>query len=111
MDYELAKRLKDNGFPRKYYRCSYCIEQDYESCTECEDAVESNPSLEELIEACGDRFILLERRNGYYKNGRSRPVRWVCEDLIISCASGSTPSEAVANLWLALNVDTPPKSA
>jgi hypothetical protein len=54
------------------------------------------PTLEELIEACGDDMLNLDQDNG-----------WGC---LVWCATnyeeygdGDTPAEAVANLWLALN--------
>lgn len=45
------------------------------------------PTLEELIEACGDKFILLKKHGKF----------WEC----VPCDNfGKTPKEAVANLWL-----------
>lgn len=61
------------------------------------------PTLEELIEACGENFAgLHEDGDGYSAfhmlthDGRFDP------DIAIS-GHGKTPKEAVARLWLALN--------
>ena len=58
------------------------------------------PILEELIEACGDGFGGLQKReNGY--------DAWSKTDLskktIKVYSTGSTPEEAVSELWLELN--------
>lgn len=93
MTYELAKQLKDTGFIQK--ENTYCSD----------DRGEGKlgvyiPTLSELIEACGIQFCELEkcipaqlcswRAHGLNKNGE------IFKD-------GSTPEEAVANLWLELN--------
>lgn len=92
MNYELAKELVDAGFglPRTG---GWFTGQNGES--------ECAPSLEELIEACGDEFIELEKiRND-----------WWCKGMWEKCGEGecpkydikgSSPVEAVARLWLAL---------
>lgn len=53
------------------------------------------PILEELIDACGDDFKWLQKGDGW----------WECcgETESFDNETGSTPTEAVANLWLALN--------
>lgn len=56
--------------------------------------------LSELIEACGDRFVSLDKVED--------PKGWSCsyEDLeggIEDVGCFNTPEEAVANLWLELN--------
>lgn len=82
MNYELAKQLKDAGFP--------IIEHE-------EPRYWTFPTLSELIEACDklDGFGQLGRANkgwNVWKLGIRRPV-----------AFGETPEEAVAKLWLELN--------
>ena len=87
MNYELAKQLKDVGFPQTGdNQNGYANDGGYE------------PLLSELIEACGDDLEEIKQMkesdlvsykweaytNGYY-------------------VVGSTPEEAVANLWIALN--------
>ena len=96
MNYELAKKLKDAGYPQ----CGifhgiqgWNIEGATSLATAADLVVNGNPkitlnyepcehiTLSELIEACGDKFGTLEGR-------------------------GTTPEEAVANLWLQLNATT-----
>ena len=85
MNYELAKKLKDAGFPW----------QDRNVLTSS-----SYPTLSELIEACGSEFISLQNKNllGWYSVANTQSG--------IKTGEGSTPEEAVANLWLALIPDT-----
>jgi hypothetical protein len=57
------------------------------------------PTLEELIEACGENFAWL------HQSVKSK--KWAARDFIYDdgppSGQGSTPTEAVARLWLALN--------
>lgn len=84
MTYELAKQLKDAGYPQLGYSTE-----------------PRNPTLSELIEACGNQFVSLGRRNnpvlGSTCCAYSRDLR----------TDGRTYVEAVANLWLALRASTP----
>lgn len=97
MNYELAKELKDAGFPQT---------DEPNICGHCGDGGPDTevryPTLSELIEACGDRFASLIRKNGGWesnskflsnKDGTVDAHNWI----------GSTPEEAVTRLWLALN--------
>lgn len=91
MNYELAKQLKDAGFPQRQRKGTFPWK-----LTKKEDCYV--PTLSELIEACGDDLEEIKQMkesdlvsykweaytNGYY-------------------VVGSTPEEAVANLWIALN--------
>lgn len=87
MNYELSKSLKEAGFPHQ----EGWEDSDY------------YPTLEELIEACGDELDsmyrgsdgswLAEQPLTEYPNGERERKE----------GEGSTPSEAVANLWLALH--------
>jgi hypothetical protein len=85
MDYELAKQLKEAGYPIKKQLITR-YNRDIAA-----------PTLEELIEACGDRFGALIRHGNW--EARSD---WSEQDRGIS-ATGSTAIEAVARLWLALH--------
>lgn len=87
IDYTLAKRLKEAGFPQKNLDKS-----PFGSVLRDEEVV-ANPTLSELIEACGDGFVVLERKltGLWFAQGKG----WY--------ANGSTPDIAVANLYLALN--------
>lgn len=143
MTYELAKQLKDAGFPQgesfenvltqgiamaylreskpddvlldKYEKALNSLRAMYEDDKEWV----YQPSLSELIEACGDIILFkLPKENEWESelNGSWVAVQSsVYADSIYLCASdmfidtsfsgetGSTPEEAVANLWLALN--------
>lgn len=101
MDYELAKQLKDVGFAH-----SWCSEDDC-SCLTNGDSSKGTmcfPSLEELIEACGEKFCTLSF-------APERDLLWVAMPRLLKIdvlirEHGSTPTEAVARLWLALNPPT-----
>ena len=102
MNYELAKKLKDTGFPQKskyegdicqydnLHHLGYYISKDNKNVYV--------PTLSELIEACGDRFSFLAVLQGtqgkIWRASVPGEVFWW---------NGSTPEEAVANLWLELN--------
>lgn len=97
LSYELYKKLKDAGFPKEsFYVCTACNFQQHEG-----GHVEYEPILDELIEACGDKFYKLENRG----------TAWlaVSFDVIdddpndyVKCI-GKTAKEAVAKLYLELN--------
>jgi len=90
MTYETAKKLKNAGFPFTW---------DYEPQSL---AFKQYPTLSELIDACGDMFDSLEKRGGvYFAFGSSKDSAMLKIDPYREV--GSTPGEAVANLWLSLN--------
>lgn len=96
MDYELAKELKDAGFPQKYKHDDLrCMSTQGLGC-HCRVDV---PTLSELIEACwkikGFHYILKENDGEWSIETYGLPEKLVCK--------GSSPLEAVARLWLALN--------
>lgn len=110
MNYELAKELKEAGFPA---RCShtYCPDNEQHPYKGCDEVIE--PSLSELIAECGESFEYLE----YSKRGTEdssnthwleKKGRWTAASsddngITTEDEQGHTPSEAVARLWLALN--------
>lgn len=129
MNYELAKELKDAGFPQGIdfesimpyaVAAEYALTHDankklakkYEDSLDALKTFYSDdtkeyvrmPTLEELIEACGNEFIALTQKNG---------ASWVAGALVYANPStkkmkeilgrGDTPTDAVARLWLALN--------
>lgn len=97
MNYELAKQLKDAGFPQDKREC----QDDPYTC--CEHGIYYNgsdindtpyyPTLSELIEACGERFYALRRAMDI----------WMARDDYGFEFKGKTPEEAVAKLYLKLN--------
>lgn len=98
LTYGKAKELKDAGFPQKYINIydQTCSDPKHGTLAHmgvCCGLYE--PTLSELIEACGDAFLQLYR---------------VCDGVWGASAGGldgpekgNTSKEAVANLWLALN--------
>lgn len=115
MNYELAKKLKDAGFPQDFgwgsWICKHGAEADpnlENFCKCCGDELIRNVTLSELIEACGEKFECLARED--YKC----PVFWKAYpkeeyykgDCMVDCCgyeTGDTPEEAVTNLWIELN--------
>lgn len=111
--YTTAKRLKEAGFPQNTMYASvlppenkggkrimqimkreeYC--NSYINLLSAGYDVVSMPFLEELIEACGEKFFSLT------KHVESWQTNWI--DGMAGETAGSTPPEAVANLWLSLN--------
>lgn len=105
MTYELAKQLKDAGFPQEG-RGLFFTNEEFKITSEIIEpggvhsiprgSITYYPNLSELIEACEKDFeSLISRGNGEGDNfeARSKTGRF----------HGSTPEEAVANLWLKLN--------
>ena len=105
MDYTTAKKLKEVGFPQKSgvdYKSVLYIDPDGQ-LNEWGETIHIEavylPTLSELIEACGGDYhdFHLKWRSGFWwavcSIGESPDLDW-CQ--------GSTPEEAVANLWLAL---------
>lgn len=129
LSYEKAKELKDNGFSQdnigeRWYAdgCENCICNNPESQIKYPEirgiAIEALgkyiikiPTLEELIEACGEEFEKLElcscmpspHDHACVWDARPKNGRIDGEPADKWDGRGDTPSEAVANLWLALN--------
>jgi hypothetical protein len=110
IDYELAKQMKDAGFPQHIVEGSFywivspvrkaprrfCWGGDGEDKPYGEYVLE--PTLEELIEACGENIEALTHEHSHAGNS------WVASAFHISAhGRGLTPAEAVARLWLALH--------
>ena len=104
MNYELAKKLKDAGWPQdaKYTEAMNCdgygdarkiCKHEEINCVSCKERYYV-PSFSELIEACGDKFGGLEK---------SKTNRWyVSTNPLTRLYAGGSPEEAVANLWCLL---------
>lgn len=105
MDYKLAKELKDVGFsqwasgntttffvgdPKRYSR------PDKNGVVSVRYGDARVPTLEELIDACGNRFDFVQNKT--MDNGGWRAISGGGQE-----GHGKTPTEAVAKLWLALN--------
>lgn len=100
MTYELAKQLKDAGFPQRPPNIEEKVEWEFVS-TSISDEQCYVPTLSELIEACGDGLGELHNNgNGQFLAGGGAfdTYDWEWEFKTVG-----TPEEAVAKLWLALN--------
>jgi hypothetical protein len=123
INYELAVKLKDAGFPQIQGDYGFFIGQI--GNTRMRQAIGTNytnglntknvvyiPDLSELIEACGDDFELLAMEN--YPKGnkfwKAYPTdEWFYKnenDCVKDCCgyeTGDSREEAVANLWISLH--------
>lgn len=97
MKYELAKELKEVGFPQNDPKTHFPEVCQYEE-KKPSDCYISTPTLEELIEACGEGVFTLYSTPAN-KKWEATITRW--EQTIRG--EGSSAIEAVARLWLALN--------
>ena len=105
LSYELAKQLKDAGFPQDferedaYYLTNQGLRVHYPNQVKEVADPAYIPTLSELISACANNFggmdhfpyEQINKFRAYSRNGISKVVY------------GLTPEEAVARLWLALN--------
>lgn len=105
ISHELAQQLKDAGFPQDIpeWRSGPDIGlvDDTQKPNMTADEIEAtfvyDPTLSELIDACGEHFFALSapiERKGY--------ENWVASGGT-KMQKGPTPEEAVAKLYLALN--------
>jgi len=109
MTYELALKLKNAGFPQErgreplpncYWNFNSAFPEqgwylDNENLAYEKEYTIYIPTLSELIEACGEDFYALWVRGDN--------TWFACKDMGDIGAEGSTPEEAVAKLWLAIN--------
>jgi hypothetical protein len=97
MDYNTAKKLKENGFP------NIILHTDGRG-----DKMATTPTLSELIEACGDGFQSLCRYTDqtesriWVANWYNYPDKMYEKEYRF----GETPETAVANLWLQLKKES-----
>ena len=94
MNYELAKKLKDAGFPQSDDIEDITCECGITGCEIHDYEKAYIPTLSELIEACGDKILGIVRANElneWCAIGVGYPLGKI---------EGNTPKEAVANLWL-----------
>lgn len=107
MNYELAKQLKDAGFPQFGQPRTYAYKLGLERIlgpylTSADEFYV--PTLSELIAACGDHefhlhFVQHERKWQTWIS--LLKAAYVADEE--HSGEGQTPEEAVARLWLALN--------
>ena len=133
LNYGLCKKLKDAGFPQKGNQGYYINEADKVCFTtdwnitdtagviieyfDPEHRVISKtskayvvivPTLSELIEECGDRFMSIETAKAGMLGPFDRQYGgWCCDyyegNRYLGKIIGFSPEEVVANLWLKLN--------
>ena len=112
MNYELAQELKDAGFPNITYLQhrqgrEFILPDGSVPVYSLGDADNVRdwfiPILEELIEACGEKF---DRLVACHDKGAWDATSEKDSDGFCKRASGKTPTEAVARLWLALHTMT-----
>ena len=100
MNYELAKKLKDAGFPMPLSAIDERVREAFGE----NGKVYLFPTLSELIEACGKDFGMLINMSS---DNKQKFEAYSDTDYGPSPSglkgNGATPEEAVANLWLALN--------
>lgn len=124
MDYELAKELRDAGFPQihDYGKIVWDVTRNFSFTINSSDDYDSTgrlpfknnqssgladnfvcfPTLSELIEACGERQFILKTR-GVKSKKKWVAQRWYGIEKPQDEGYGKTPEEAVAQLWLELN--------
>lgn len=102
MPYELAKQLKEAGFPQEGDLNNYVTCHSYEDDVNCREDGHSaySPTLEELIDACGDEITSMYRADKL-PEGRVWVVK--CCDRETHVGIGVTLTIAVARLYLDLN--------
>lgn len=98
--YDLALALKEAGFPQPKHRmdisngcCHYGNKKWIEKPNYCGCFV-MQPTLSELIEACGSEYLILQKKNTQLWYASAKEHEWL---------NGSTPEIAVANLYLQIN--------
>ena len=106
MNYELSKKLKDAGFPQdpEGYELHTPDCKGWDGPSDCTKETRAVvPTLSELIEACEPKMYRLdyddEGNDGYKAMAGTADNHFT--------GTGTTPEEAVANLWLALNKHSP----
>jgi hypothetical protein len=115
MNYELAKELKEAGFPQKKCEKAYYVNAgsntggivDLSNYKEADNEfwlykLVACPTLSELIEGCVEGKHYFDLDNSFSENGNEIRVIWAA-NTPTEIGEGSTPEEAVARLWLALN--------
>lgn len=130
ISYELALKLKEAGFPppeeekgmqswvlQETFGAAYAKGLDnifrlFPGCVYCPDALTYIPTLSELIEACPVNIIDIgnptNRPREFRLSFNGWTVKWVAcyeyyDETTEYLSEGSTPSEAVAKLWLKLH--------
>ncbi len=94
ISYDLAKQIKDAGFPNSRMTAHLDAHSG-------EWSMQGQPTLSELIEACGMFFHCLYK--GVMEKEWWEASGWTMPDGKHEKFIGKTAEEAVANFWLKLN--------
>ena len=103
MNYKLAKQLKDAGYPQFYvaFMLDYQKKDNHKGQHVLYDKeLYYIPTLDELIEECGEKFGELTQGN---KKWIARSKDYLSYECSVEGQFGKTPWIAVAKLWLKLN--------
>lgn len=109
MNYELAKRLRDAGFPQDIedHTGQKWIDSDGDISDHIGGTLDEPdcliPPLSTLIDACGRPIQMLIDTKGLVSVAGYPPIKPDKEGDLCLTRTGSTPEEALAYLWLALN--------
>ena len=97
MTYELAKQLKDAGYPQQ----KEGDEKEGLTFRDIEVGTEyvSQPTLSELIEACHTRQLTIEQK---WIEGSNKP-QWFVSHWVYTIGPYDTLEETIAHLWLRIN--------
>lgn len=110
LTYEICKRLKEAGFPQKEFLtvCEHSPIKAYSAGeitwhhATCQ-SLTYDPTLSELIEACGPETIILKVKHKFYEDGSSGNWAYTEERTPKNLgAFSSSLEEAVADLYLKL---------
>jgi hypothetical protein len=107
LTYEKAKELKDAGFPQSFKECNNCCFDNVGAIWDEKKFYHVySPTLEELIEACGEKFGGLQKRGDKYYAFHSRYLTNPDNNFLGQTKDVvevfNTPEKALANLWLAI---------
>lgn len=104
MNYELALKLKESGFPQD--TCSIVVRKIHPDPVEG-DIMASRimaPTLSELIEACKENINVIKKPDNRWIAMKLSDPHEGAKDVTVEYAgTGEQLEEAVANFWLALN--------
>ena len=109
IDYKLAKKLKDVGFPQKGEGKYYLdggkgfLEPDVRLNANEGSLSVYIPTLSELIDACGDEFDALKKGRGFIMGEIILFKATGRNNKCIVLIEGKSPEEAVAKLYIKLN--------
>jgi hypothetical protein len=94
MTYELAKQLKDAGYPQPAFDSDHM-----DFWIKGGEGMFFRPTLSELIEACHTRQLTIEQK---WIEGSNKP-QWFVSHWVYTIGPYDTLEETIAHLWLRIN--------